>query len=95
MHNHHCVQWRKEIAQHVCLFAFQGEDCVLCSGDSSGNCELCSSVGGQGAGRGKEGLLRDEEETHSGLEEEQMKYRWRHCKSGKEGRAIGAVVNLQ
>lgn len=41
---------------------------------------------GRGAGRGKEGLLLDEEETHSGLEEEQMKYRWRHFKSGKEGR---------
>lgn len=49
---------------------------------------------GRGAGRGKEGLLLDEEETHSGLEEEQMKYRWRHFKSGKERRAIRAVVNL-
>ena len=85
---------------HVCLIysylrpaTLQGENRVVCSRDSNGNHELCSSVGGRGAGRGREGLLQDEEETHSGFEEEQIN-RWSHFKSGKEGRAVGAVVNL-
>lgn len=38
-----------------------------CGGDSNGNHELCSSAGGQEAGTEKEGLLQDEEETHSHL----------------------------
>lgn len=71
-----------------------GEKWVVCSGDSDGSHELWSSVDGQGAAGGREGLLQDEEETHSGLEEEQIKYRWSHFKSGKGRRAVGAVVNL-
>lgn len=67
---------------------------VVCSGNSNGNRELRSGVGGQGAGKARKGLLQDEEEAHSGFEEEQIKYRWSHFKSGREGRAVGAVVNL-
>lgn len=47
---------------------------------------MCMGKEPAGAGRG--------EETHSRFEEEQIKYRWNHFESGKEGRAAGAVVNL-
>jgi len=56
--------------------------------------ELCSRGGGQGAGRGREGFLQGEGETQARFEEEQMKCGRGHFKSGKEGRAVGAIVNL-
>lgn len=49
----------------------QGENSAVCSLDSNGNHELCPVWVGKELGG--EGLLREEEETHSWFEEEQIK----------------------